>query len=167
MKNLHHLRGLYELLFKHHPGHQYSENALQQHKHLLETTNAHYQGNDSSVGTYKKRHAKLGIIRQFHLLVASQRAGNRAHNNEILNILEELREEVITYGKDEMWKVHLLIMSSNGHANHGYNYILTVMYVYSKYSWVRYVKSKTGCDVSSAMENTLHEGRVPKHLHTD
>jgi hypothetical protein len=50
--------------------------------------------------------------------------------------------------------------------NKGYNYILTVIDTFSKFSWVIPVKNKTGDLVTSAFQNIL-KSRQPNNLQTD
>ena len=71
-------------------------------------------------------------------------------------------------GVDETWQADLVEMQSYARVNKGYRYMLTVIDIFSKYSWVISVKKKTGEDVTAAIKSVLREsGRVPKNLHTD
>ena len=47
-----------------------------------------------------------------------------------------------------------------------YNYILTVIDVFSKYVWAIALKNKSGHEVSKAFQQIFKE-RIPKKLHTD
>ena len=51
--------------------------------------------------------------------------------------------------------------------NKGYKYTLTIIDIFSKFSWAVPVKSKTGEDVTSAIKYVLTQGRVPKNLQVD
>ncbi len=69
------------------------------------------------------------------------------------------RRDVITLGLDELLQADLVEMNSgqlNGISkiNNGYAYILSVIDVFSKYAWAVPVKSKSGLNVSAAMNNT-------------
>ena len=79
-----------------------------------------------------------------------------------------LRRKYDIRGVDETWQADLVEMQSYARENKDYRYMLTVIGVFSKYSWAIPVKKKTGEDVTAAMKSVLHEsGRVPKNLHTD
>ncbi|XP_046737969.1 uncharacterized protein LOC124406577 [Diprion similis] len=51
--------------------------------------------------------------------------------------------------------------------NKDYKYMLTVIDIFSKYAWAVPIRSKSGDDVTKAMESVLTQGRVPKKLHVD
>ena len=79
-----------------------------------------------------------------------------------------LRRKYDIRGMDETWQADLVEMQSYARENKGYRYMLTVIDIFSKYSWAIPVKKKTGEDVTAAMKSVLREsGRVPKNLHTD
>lgn len=70
-------------------------------------------------------------------------------------------------GLDETWQADLVEMQPYARINKGFRYMLTVIDIFSKYAWVRPIKSKTGPDTMKAMKSILREGRVPKNLHVD
>jgi transposase InsO family protein len=51
--------------------------------------------------------------------------------------------------------------------NNGYNFILVVIDIFSKYVWLRPLKDGKGESVSRALENVLVEGRSPNRMRTD
>jgi hypothetical protein len=51
--------------------------------------------------------------------------------------------------------------------NNGYNFILVVIDIFSKYVWLRPLKDGKGESVSRALENVLVEGRSPIRIRTD
>ena len=54
------------------------------------------------------------------------------------------RNKVIVGAMDEEWEADLVIMDSLSKTNKGYNYILTVIDVLSKFAWVEPIKTKSG-----------------------
>ena len=68
---------------------------------------------------------------------------------------------------DETWQADLVDMQEYSRQNKGYQYLLTIIDIFSKYAWVVPVKSKSAEDVSQAMESILKKKRVPKNLHVD
>ncbi|XP_046750603.1 uncharacterized protein LOC124413860 [Diprion similis] len=58
-------------------------------------------------------------------------------------------------------------MTSHAGQNKGYKRMLIVFDIYSKYAWAVPIKSKSGDDVTKAMESVLAQGRMPKKLHVD
>ena len=47
------------------------------------------------------------------------------------------------------------------------NYLLVVIYVFSKYVWVRLMRNKTVHSLLEAFDSVLSEGRKPEKLRTD
>ena len=58
-------------------------------------------------------------------------------------------------------------MDSLRKANNGYNYILTVIDVLSKYAWLEPMKTKPGENLVKAFEKICKKDRQPEKLHTD
>lgn len=79
-----------------------------------------------------------------------------------------LRRRVIVRGYDDLWQADLVEMCSYGRYNKGYNYILTVINVMSKYAWAIPLKTKNGSEVAKALSKIFHESaRSPKNFQTD
>uniref|UniRef100_A0A6V7L737 Integrase catalytic domain-containing protein n=1 Tax=Bracon brevicornis TaxID=1563983 RepID=A0A6V7L737_9HYME len=70
-------------------------------------------------------------------------------------------------GLNETFQADLVDIPMHSKDNDGYKYLLTVIDIFSKYAWARPIKSKSGLDTTSAMEDILKEGRIPKNLHVD
>ena len=66
---------------------------------------------------------------------------------------------------DNIWTADLVDMSSIFRPNKGYKYLLTVIDVFSKYSWIVPLKTKTGKEVAQAFRKLLHNGH-PNRLWT-
>ena len=77
------------------------------------------------------------------------------------------RNRVLVGGFDEQWEADLVIMDSLSKQNNGYKYLLTVIDVLSKYSWVEPIKTKTGESLVQAFGKIIKKGRKPEKLHTD
>jgi hypothetical protein len=70
------------------------------------------------------------------------------------------RNKVIVKGVDDQWDVDLMDMTKFAKYNNGYNFILVVIDIFSKYVWLRPLKDKKGESVSKALKDVLAEGRV-------
>lgn len=77
------------------------------------------------------------------------------------------RRNVIMRGIDETWQADLVDMTAYAQHNNGYKYLLTIIDIFSKYAWVVPTKSKSGKDVTNAINSVLKMGRVPQKLHVD
>ena len=77
------------------------------------------------------------------------------------------RNRVIVAGIDDEWEGDLVIMDSLSKHNNGYEYILTVIDVLSKYAWVEPLKTKTGESLVEAFSRIIKKGRIPGMFHTD
>ena len=58
-------------------------------------------------------------------------------------------------------------MTKFANYNNGYNFILVVIDIFSKYVWLRPLKDKKGESVSKALKDVLAEGRSPNRIRTD
>jgi len=70
------------------------------------------------------------------------------------------RNKVIVKGVDDQWDVDLMDMTKFAKYNNGYNFILVVIDIFSKYVWLRPLKDKKGESVSKALKDVLAEGNV-------
>ena len=61
------------------------------------------------------------------------------------------RRVVAVHGRDDLWQANVIEMRPYVRFNKGYNYILTVIDVLSKYAWTLPFKSKNGSDVAAAL----------------
>lgn len=74
---------------------------------------------------------------------------------------------VVVFNINEQWAADLIKVINIVKYNKGYCYPLTVVDVFSKYTWVEPVKSKTGQAVTEAFEEILKQGRTPVNLQAD
>ena len=77
------------------------------------------------------------------------------------------RRRVIVNHIDEIWCSDLVEMQQFSKWNKGYRYLLMVLDVFSKYSWIIPLKDKKGETVMNAFKTILKEGRKPQYLWTD
>ena len=73
----------------------------------------------------------------------------------------------IVHEIDEQWQADLADVSLIAKENEGYRFLLTVIDIFSRYAWVRPLKSKKGEEVANAFKNIFLEGRIPKRVQTD
>ena len=73
----------------------------------------------------------------------------------------------IVHDIDEQWQADLADVSLISKQNKGYNFILTVIDIFSRYAWARPLKTKSGKEVAAAFRDIFHEGRIPKRVQTD
>lgn len=78
------------------------------------------------------------------------------------------RRRVVVHDRDDLWQADVVEMRPYARFNKGYNYILTVIDVLSKYAWALPLKSKNGSDVAAALSKIFREDeRYPRNLQTD
>jgi transposase InsO family protein len=71
-------------------------------------------------------------------------------------------------GPNVLWQADLVEMIPYAEENDGYNYLLTVIDVFSRYAWVRPLKRKTGVAVKAAFQDILNaDEKAPLKLQTD
>ena len=78
-----------------------------------------------------------------------------------------VRRRTIVGGLDHQWQADLIDVQKLKKENDGYSYLLTVIDVLSKYSWVIPLKNKTGPTLVEAFKTIFEEGRKPLKLQTD
>ena len=77
------------------------------------------------------------------------------------------KNKIFVTGIYNHWSAELMDMMKFKQYNRGYSYILIMTDVFSKYLWMRLLKTKTGGSVKSALANILGEGISPPRIRTD
>ena len=77
------------------------------------------------------------------------------------------RAKVTSLGIDYLWQIDLVDMRKFSKLNKGFNYLLTCIDVFSKYAWVKPIKTKDGNSVLNAFKGIISEGRKPEKIHSD
>ena len=77
------------------------------------------------------------------------------------------RNRVVVEGIDSQWDIDLADMSQLAEQNDGYKYFMLAIDVFSRYVWVRPVKTKHAEVIMTALESVLKEGRHPEAIRTD
>lgn len=70
------------------------------------------------------------------------------------------RRKVEVRGPNETWQADLVEMIPYANENKGYKYLLNIIDIFSKYAYSVPVKSKTGVEISTAMETILKNNRL-------
>ena len=86
---------------------------------------------------------------------------NRALNNKFP------RNRVVVQGIDSQWDMDLMDLSLLEKDNVGNKYVLLAIDIFSRYVWLRPLKSKHAKVVVSALDTVLSEGRQPRSIRTD
>ena len=77
------------------------------------------------------------------------------------------RNRVVVAGIDDQWDTDLMDMVSLSKHNDGVKYVLVAIDIFSRYTWMRPLKSKQGKDVIEAFASIFSEGRKPRALRSD
>jgi hypothetical protein len=77
------------------------------------------------------------------------------------------RSKVTSLGIDYLWQIDLVDMLKYSSINKGYKYLLTCIDVFSKYAWIKPIKSKEGDSVLKAFMEIMSEGRRPVKIQSD
>lgn len=100
----------------------------------------------------------------------------KKHTKEKILLVNELhkpirknfkRRRTIIRGIDELWQSDLAQMDMYASSNNNFKYILVVIDSFSKYVWVKPLKTKLAVEVTDAFKAILSCGRTPVHLQTD
>jgi hypothetical protein len=73
---------------------------------------------------------------------------------------------VLVSGIDDQWQADLVDIQLYKNNNKNYNYILTVIDIFSKFAWAIPIKKKTGDEITKAFKIIFKE-RIPKKLQSD
>lgn len=76
-------------------------------------------------------------------------------------------ESIVTEYPDYQWDADTLDLAQLVKYNSGFKYLLVVIDLFSRYLWVRSMKTKSAKETLSAIESILQEGRVCEILRTD
>lgn len=101
----------------------------------------------------------------------------RIHSKEKIQLVNELhkavrknfkRRRTIIKGLDDLWQMDLAEMSNYARENKGFKYIFVVIDCFSKFAWTKPIKTKSGEEVTRAMDDIFIESkRIPKNLQSD
>ena len=73
---------------------------------------------------------------------------------------------MIAHHVDDIWCSDLVEMQKLSKWNKGYKYLLMVLDIFSKYGWIVPLKTRTGLEVSKALQSIFKENK-PKMLWVD
>ena len=90
-------------------------------------------------------------------------------NNQLKNytnqLLENLKNEVCSGFKDNIWAADLADMQFISKFDKGFRFLLCVIYIFSKYAWVASLKDKKGVSIVNAFQKILDKSaRKPKKI---
>ena len=77
------------------------------------------------------------------------------------------RNRTVVEGLDDLWDADLADVQDLHKENDNNKYLLVVIDVFSRYMWVRPLKTKFAKEVSSAFETIFAEGRKPNRVRSD
>lgn len=75
--------------------------------------------------------------------------------------------QIVPTGLDDQWEIDLFHMDSVARHNHGMRYGLLSIDTFSRFVWVRSVKTKKSGEVTEAFLDILKTGRRPKRVKSD
>src|SRR6266852_1195641 len=78
-----------------------------------------------------------------------------------------IRNLIVAENIDKQWEADLVDMQEFARQNSNNRYILTVIDVFSKYAWAKYLKNKKANTIVEAFKEILNEGRKPFYIRTD
>lgn len=110
-----------------------------------------------------KTHSLKTIRKQAKLWLKSQDTYtlHRPHRRNFV------RNPIVVYGIDDQWQADLVDMQQWRNENRGIAHLLTCIDIFSKYAWVRALKSKSSICITQAFSSIFSEGRTPMRIQTD
>lgn len=77
------------------------------------------------------------------------------------------RRRVELKGLNDLWQIDLAELIPYAKSNQGYKYLVMIINAFSKYGWVRAIKSKDRFEVAKAVESIIKSTTPPKLIQTD
>ena len=111
------------------------------------------------------KNTRLKDIRQKDVIKFLQGESTYTLNRAVTNKFP--RNRVIVEGLESQWDIDLADMNLLTANNDGNKYFLLAIDVFSRYIWVRPLKTKYAKDVIVCLESILMEGRQPQSIRTD
>ena len=117
----------------------------------------------TALDTINKLTNELSKLKTAHIILNNKYAGSVELINKMETIVNELHRpirkvpeyrKVIVYRVNEIWACDLVQMDKFNDENNGYKYILTCIDLYSRYAWVRPLKTKNAIEVKNAIESS-------------
>src|SRR5574338_248121 len=80
---------------------------------------------------------------------------------------KKISKEELRSWLDEQWQADLVEMREFAEVNRSYYYMLTVTDCFSRFAWIKPLKTKTGQETGKAFEAIFEEGRIPAKIQFD
>ena len=77
------------------------------------------------------------------------------------------REKIVMSRMDQQWDADVMDMQKFARQNDGYRYLAIFIDIFSRYIWVRPLKTKKPIQMVDAMDNVFSKGRKPISMRTD
>jgi hypothetical protein len=77
------------------------------------------------------------------------------------------RQRIIMSALDQQWDADIMDMVKFSRKNNGYRYLAVFIDIFSRYIWVRPLKSKKPAEMLEVMKDVFSQGRIPLSIRTD
>ena len=77
------------------------------------------------------------------------------------------RRKVLTSFKNDQWDIDLFDMIPYSKQNGGVKYLLTIIDIFSRYAYVKMLKTKTDSEVVNALKSVMLPSNMPERLRSD
>jgi len=77
------------------------------------------------------------------------------------------REQIVMSAIDQQWDADIMDMVKFARQNNGYRYLAIFIDIFTRYIWVRPLKTKKPNEMVEVMKDVFSEGRVPLSIRTD
>ena len=94
----------------------------------------------------------------------------KSHNNYQLTrpINKRINKPIIAKYPNQIWSIDLLDLSSVAKSNYNYNYIMTIVDIFTRYVWLEKLKDKSAYNVANGLNNVvIRSGINPNYIITD
>lgn len=129
--------------------------------------------NNITVGGYRGREALYAMLLQRFVGITKMDVVTYLNNREVHQVMKQAEQRVLQPLRpkhiNHWWQLDVLYLRNFARKdrNSTYEYILTVIDIFSKYTWVKPLKSRTLAEITQVMQYIILQNGAPKILHGD
>ena len=129
--------------------------------------------NNITVGGYRGREALYAMLLQRFVGITKMDVVSYLNNREVHQVMKQAEQRVLQPLRpkhiNHWWQLDVLYLRNfaKKDRNSTFEYILTVIDIFSKYTWVKPLKSRTMAEITQVMQYIILQNGAPKILHGD
>ena len=129
--------------------------------------------NNITVGGYRGREALYSMLLQKYVGITKMDVVDYLNNRQVHQVMKQAEQRVLQPLRpayvNHWWQLDVLYLVNfeKKGSNSNFKYILTVIDIFSKYTWVKPLKSRTMKEITDVMKYIILQNGAPEILHGD